>query len=348
MIGIAHVGGKYEIDHAQGGFLLNGADEIKTIGSAEIKIFLSPDYATQYPETWAGGITSLTTLAQATQMASLFVDVGFNRYFLNCFTWNATAADLWKFGTSPSFLQAEYDEMKALAEHLLTTYAGTGKQFILQSWESDWAYLGATDKTIRDVPPKRAQYMKAWMRARQQAVEDARRSIGQSNVSVLHAMEVNRVQDCYGDSSIARVCNDVLPFITVDMVSYSCYDSIYDLSVGGTTWGADAAGQIADIATRFSRAREVIGRAAPNSPIYLGEWGVAENELPALYDVGDIIDAVEAEGFLHSVYWQVWDNEIISGGDDPPNGNEDLRGFWCEKFDGTQSLAGAKISALLA
>jgi hypothetical protein len=118
-----------------------------------------------------------------------------------------------------------YCEMRDLATHLLKTYSGSGKVFLLGQWEADWVLLGAFEPE-RDVTPERAAGMVRYLEIRQRAVEDARHSVSHHDVWVAHYAEVNRPLDAK-DRGLRRMSNAVLPRVALDMVSYSAYDALW-------------------------------------------------------------------------------------------------------------------------
>ena len=118
-----------------------------------------------------------------------------------------------------------YTEMYALAAHLLTTYDGSGKVFLLGQWEADWVLIGAFEPE-REVDAGRAAAMTHYLQIRQQAVEDARRTVPHAKVWVGHYAEVNRPLDAK-ERGLRRMTNAVLPHVMLDMVSYSAYDALW-------------------------------------------------------------------------------------------------------------------------
>lgn len=118
-----------------------------------------------------------------------------------------------------------YAEMYALTAHLLTAYTGSGKLFLLGQWEADWVLIGAFAPE-REVEPARAAGMIRYLQLRQQAVEDARRTVAHTGVWVGHFAEVNRPLDAKV-RGLRRMTNGVLPHVTVDMISYSAYDALW-------------------------------------------------------------------------------------------------------------------------
>lgn len=347
IVGSAHVDAYYDVDHGTGHTLTNGIYSItQRVGLRAAKLFLSDAYATQYSGTWPGGITSLTSLSQAAPMSTVLADADLDTLFLNCFTFNDGSDDLWKFGFSdqPGYLAAEYAEMRALAEHLLTTYSGTGKTFVLQSWEGDWSLingLGAAGESqtpyseANYISPRTVEYMRAWLQTKINAIEDARRNTVYNDVRVLSAIELNRVRDVFYDHARRRIVNAVLPRISPDLVSYSAYDTILGPSY---TYYGDQATLLTNTATDIGLAVDTIRRAAPNSGVYLGEFGFAELELPVGYDAGvltaNILNTSEAKDLVYALYWTVFDNAIPT------------RGFYLEKPNGDLSQVGTYLAGL--
>lgn len=346
--GAAHDAGIYHVmTPGTGSFVLDGVELIKGLGFDAVKLFFSAQYATvDYAlESWSSTPTTLTQLAQTTEMATALGDATLKHYILNTFGFTTTGhADLWRFGiaANPTLLADEYNEVYALCQHLLTTYDGTGKTFVLSSWEGDWALQGNTDVDgFNDITGRRIDYMVAFFRARFQAIEQARRDFGQDDVRVLGALECNRVIDALNDPNIPRVVNRVLPRLrgAMDLVSYSAYDSVFDLSIGGGgAWYSSQAEMITAIQTKLPAAIQRLQDVA-GVPCIIGEWGLPEAEVPGGYVVGDLIQAVYdisvTESLPYHIYWQIFNNE--------PG-----RDFMLYRSNGTISLAGTKWQGLLS
>ncbi len=347
----AHTAGTYHVTTpGTGSFLLDGTELIKDLGFGGVKYFMSDKYASQdYTfDTWGAAPTTLKELAQKSQFATAFGDSTLKHYLLNCFTFvNDGTSDLWRFGfqDQTSFLQDEYDEIKELAEHLITTYANTGKTFVIQNWEGDWALMGtfvAADHAF--TTKKETDYMVAWLQTRQQAVEDARRNLGQTGVTVKCAVEVNRIVDAMTSPNMRRVLHDVLPRLSPDLVSWSAYDGIYNLgdTAGEGTFYTSEARLISKLQTKLNAGVNFL-QDLTDAEVYFGEWGVAENDLPVGYSDGNVIEAVYDVAtdleLPYDTYWQVFDNEGT-----PPSNS----GYWLYDDNGDLTEAGTKYQSLLA
>lgn len=341
--GCAHVGGKYWVNTpATGSFIKDGAKLIDDLGFGSIKLFLSDIYATDYSFDSLGTNTTLAQLAAHANFA--YAISRFDTVFLNCFVIaNQGHFDYWKFGyrTQTSYLDNEYDEIKALCDYLHATYAG--KTFYISTWEGDWSLLTAFDTAYTySISERRIALMTAYLRERVRAVDDSNAGNVGSGVSIHSAIEVNRVRDCLNDRNARRVLTQVLTRVRPSIVSYSAYDSVYTLQPGDSgSWHASAAAMLAAIPTRFSDAINMI-RDLSGRDVYVGEWGVPENVLPVGYSTADIIDAVnsalDAKSITHSIYWQIFDNEGV-----PPANS----GYWIYDDSGNLTDAGTKFQAIL-
>jgi hypothetical protein len=351
--GAAHDAGSYHVaTPGTGSFIRDGVELIKDIGFGAVKLFLSRNYATSdyaLESTWSGTPTTLTQLAQQPPMAAVLGDATLKHFILNSFGFTTLGdTDPWKFGLAfgnSDLLENEYTEIRAFAEHLLSTYNGDAKTFVIKNWEGDWSLQGSTvlDGTQYNARhSRREDLMIAFFRARWQAIVDARAAVA-SDCRVLHAIEVNRVTESLISPNAPRMIKRVLPRMRgmLDLVSYSAYDSVFDLSPGGTVWGSNAAAHLADINARLPAAIQALEEAA-DVPCMIGEWGIPENELPLGYSTADIVQTVfdigEDEEIVYHVYWQVFDNE----GTPPSN-----RGFWLYDDAGALTEAGTKWTALL-
>lgn len=88
---------------------------------------------------------------------------------------------------------------------MLRTYAGTGKTFIIQNWEGDWALRGSFDPDTKPTAAATAA-MIHWLTARQRGVALARAEFATSGARVFHACEVNLVRQAQveGAPSVIR------------------------------------------------------------------------------------------------------------------------------------------------
>ena len=344
--GATHASGDYGF--TQENFLVEGSKRISAFGPSAIFVYLSPEYRTRYPDkdaapSWpAGDLHSLTELAQTEPYKAVF-EMPFKVYVITAYSF-AVGDHIANFGTDPSLASQEEREFYELTRYLLTTYAGTGKTFILKHWEGDYAGLQGYS-TTKDIPTNMIDAMNIWLTARQHGVTRARNDAGDpSGVAVFHAVEVCRVLD-YSRLGLTRVINAVVPVVKPDMVSYSSYEAMLT--------GSDPASTTAVI----NEALNTIKSMAPdplslgNKRIFISEYGLFENEHPpdeVLWRTTAVLQTAQAAGLLAAFHWELYDNEChLSDSSDAPADaspgdplrptNSQCRGVWLVKPDGTTS-----------
>lgn len=336
-LGAAHVDGLYTVPNGSGTQFSDGCDAIWNLGLRTIKLYLTADYATDYTlqSSWSATPTTLTTLAQTTQFATQLARA-WDTVFLTTFTFANGTTNWWRADVAASKLSAEYTEIYNLAVHLLTTYAGTGRRFVLQTWEGDWALMDSTVVTTV-VDPKFVDRYAAFLGVRQKAVEDARKA-SPSDVQVLNAVEVNRVLDSVANPDRKRILRHLAGRIRPDMVSWSAYDGTI-VDQGG--WGASQAAWEAATVPVIRKAFAAIKAAFPGVPLYVGEFGFPEEEVPGDHSIAQMLNTClyefECAGVDTALFWQVFDNEQGGGGEGT------YRGYWMKKPNGDVSASGLAI-----
>ncbi|WP_309119138.1 hypothetical protein [Paenibacillus sp.] len=321
IVGVSHVHGLYHFSDSQD-FLNEGADAVAELGSRVVKLWFTPRYAEDYPNyngaaPWpAAG--SMVELAQTPYYDAVFRK-DFHTYILEAYEFPDT---YWQDGLSDEERVRVREEFFSFAKHLMTTYRGTGKTFVLQNWEGDNAIGENPDAAS-------VRGMIDWLHARQDGIERARAELsGDSDVAVYGAAEVNWVSKAR-DGAVT-VTNDVLPHTRMDLYSYSIYDAGVPV---------DPAALAANLDYLRSKAPDSGVFGANN--IYIGEFGLPENglgaELQQLH-VRQVVDAAIAWGVRYAVYWQLYCNEARQSYADRPS-NYSVMGYWLIRPDGTKSPA---------
>lgn len=339
-LGIAHVAGKYTYPAGSGTQVSDGGSAIRTAGYPTVKFYCGVGYATDYQlETWSSSPTTCTAVAQTTEMAA---ELGraWHTVILTCFTFANGATNWWRVQPTSAKMAAEYTELYNLVVHLRNTYNGTGRRFVIQQWEGDWAYMDASGAPETYVAREIADRYVAFLGTRRRAIHDAVAATA-SDCQVLFAVEVNRVAEARTKPHMRRILRDVIQRVQPDVISYSAYDTTTPDGIG---YGASYAAWEAAVIPMFAKALRQIQLACPGVPIQIGEFGFPEGaELPEGRSVADHINAVHAvalaAGVVDFIYWQWADNEETSPG--VP------RGYWIIKPDGTASGAGTAMAALL-
>jgi hypothetical protein len=320
VVGVSHVAGKYNF--TDGDFLNEGAGVLHEMGCRIIKVWMTA-LKRSYPfnSNWPK-VDSLAEMAKTDYFRKLF-DHPFDTYILEAFA-PARKDDYWLAGMSPVQVGIEKHAMMELTTHLLDTYKDTGKTFILQNWEGDWAIRGGAPGS--DPTPTAVKGMIDWFNARQEGVDAARKAAGERGVRVLHAAEVNRVGRAMKKDGGVTVTNDVLPHTHCDLYSYSAWDV--------PTHEPD----------KFAAALDYLASKAPGGKqkIYVGEFGAPENVVGSAEKQRDRVQsAVETAmkwGAKYAVYWELYCNEFKEGKPKPTGRpkNDDMRGFWLIRPDGSR------------
>ena len=168
------------------------------------------------------------------------------------------------------------------------------------------------------------QGMIDWINARQAGVRRARQEVGEHNVDVLHAAEVNFLGAAMAGN--VTMTNDVIPSTRCDLYSYSSWD------IGFTPQALTAA-------------LDYLKSKAPDSDrfgaadVYLGEFGAAKGAInpngQRFERIRQLLEAALGWGVRYAVYWEVFSNEPIAPYVGRPT-NDDLRGYWLIRPDGVK------------
>lgn len=334
VLGICHVDGKYFLTHED--FLDEGADQVLATGSKVLKIYLTPG---KYPwnSNWPNNIRDLRELVQTPYYQSVF-SKPFTTYVLTAYS-IGMGDNYWTHSISDEQKAGETRQFHDLSQYLLTTYKGTGKTFVLQQWEGDWAIRG-DHQPAYDVSYEPDQTaingMIQWINARQAGIVAARNEVKDTDVHVYGALEANLVEASMAGKP--GVINSVLPHTTVDLASYSSYISLQ--SPGRLEKAVDFIAANLPPTAAFGQ--------NPHS-VYLGELGYPENGDEGVEGVNQRLNSVfavvKSRGVKWVLYWDVYCNELrktpTTGPATPPVNGEDaaVMGFWMVKPDGRPGMA---------
>lgn len=332
VVGVAHAAGRYSFTEED--YLNEGADQVLALGSRVLKVFLVPEQVEKhYPfhSDWTPWPADVVELARHPYFRKLFAKP-FSTFLLVVTPVEGRVRFL--DGMSPEEVAVERDQLQRLAAYLLSTYAGTGKTFVLQNWEGDHLlYDGLAPGEAPNAV--RVRGMIDWWRARQEGVRRARAECGTEGVEVYHAAEVNDLGRAMKGEVTAA--NDVVPWIDADLYSYSSWDVGFEPAA-------------------LRRALDHLEAKAPPSErfgernLYLGEFGMAtDHGLPEDLRperIRRLLETALAWGVRYAVYWEVYCNESQTDYGGRPR-NVDLRGFWLVRPDGTRARMWDDLAAQL-
>lgn len=319
-LGVTHTDPRYSFTDRN--VLNEGAERLQELGTRVMKVwFHRCDEQYAQHSTWPT-FDSPVERARHSYFRELF-DRPFDTFVLSAYSEQPGVGEhYFRDGVSDEQYGTEVRQFCELTKHLLRTYDGTEKTFVLQHWEGDWAILGSYDRA-EEPTDAAVQGMVQWLAARQQGVRKARREV-ESDVTVLHAAEVNLVRSAMTDGD-RRVVNAVLPETTVDLVSYSAYDAQAEGFVPenpNEQWQGSATPP-----EHVALIRETLDYVAAQAPtpddyvrerlrdgernVYVGEYGHHEADgTKAQTHLGRVMTDVALDwGARWVIYWQLYDNE---------------------------------------
>ena len=333
--GVTHINGAYSFTDEN--TLIEGARRILELGCRSIKLStLRPEstYALGAPwePTWSGApLAVVQSPPFAEVLAMPFTTI-------NLWAYSAGRSEhYWNAGPiTPQQAEDEAEQFYRLAAYLLNNYRGSEKTFILSHWEGDWAIRGNSDAT-KDPSPEAFAGMRDWLTARQAGVDRARHEYGDSErlkCTVLHAAEVNLVKQALPQHGRRPgVATDVLPYVPLDMVSYSAYDSQHEID----TFPAAMAFLAEHMPPKDGTDQRLGGRVGR---VFVGEYGFPENhphvEQGLLPMVENVLRTATESGCRWTFFWQLYCNEPLRR---PVEKNDDCRGFWLVRRDGSETPA---------
>ncbi|CAK9089659.1 unnamed protein product [Durusdinium trenchii] len=247
------------------------------------------------------------------------------------------AAGYWVQGITEEQEAEEELQFYEAAAFFLETYPH--KTFVFTNCEGDWEIRGGLG--VQRAPHEAAfASMARWLQARQAGVTRARQRHRMPGAAgnVYLAGEVNLVAESLFEGK-PNVVNRVLPFVQLDMVSYSSYDTQQDL-------------REFEAALRYLASQHNRSAWSPNgmSALMLGEFGLPQSKmtLPDItYILGNVINSALAMGVSYILFWETFCNECLPGpgcGADgrcrekvPVTEVDRLNGFWLVWPDGTKA-----------
>ena len=297
LLGTQAIGGRYQFTAEEP--LLESAKLIAELGSGIMKFSISKQAS--FGQTKANvrgsnpGLKTLAEIAAKEPTHRAVLDMPFTHVFIWAypFTTHGSAGTF-----KPAERDLEYREMFDLTTHLLRTYSGSGKKFYLGHWEGDW-HLRPHFDPKQPFPSPFGDNFIAWLKVRQQAIDDAKRDTPHQNVEVWHYTEANLVEPFLkGGQCLA---NDILPQVDVDFVSYSCYDSLQR----GIRDDLHAA--LDHLESKLKPKPGISGKR-----VFIGEYGFPARryspEVQNKKSIETMIAAIEW-GCPFVLYWELYDNE---------------------------------------
>ncbi|MFW6436273.1 MAG: hypothetical protein ACOCYZ_01405 [Halococcoides sp.] len=175
VLGVAHLDGRYHLTDDP--FLIEGAKTVAEVGSNVLRLWLDfPAWYYPYNHDWQAEYDSMADVASESAFRAVF-EMDFSTYLLT-----ATANHRWPRnyfcdGVTGREANQESERFEDLTRHLMTICDGTGKTFVLQDSEADYAAVpdGDASQTLTD---RAVRGLTRYYEARQAGVEAGRRAVG--------------------------------------------------------------------------------------------------------------------------------------------------------------------------
>ncbi|MFA6185993.1 MAG: hypothetical protein WC770_02110 [Phycisphaerae bacterium] len=332
VIGSSHVRGCYYFGKED--FLNEGADRLLEMGAGVIKVWFyngeeTPDVMYPYNSKWPKA-NSLVEGAKLPYWKKLF-NKPFTTYILQVMAMNKQDY-YWLTGMTADDMRDEEQQFYELTKHFLITYKNTGKTFIFAHHEGDW-HLRDKHDFETEAPQIRLKNMVKWLQARQNGVNRARADVGMHGVKVYNAAEVVNVIKSIKEGQ-ANMVNSVIPYVKLDLIAYSAWDS----TVIGGIHPAEEITTALDYIAKNAQDSKYFG----NKNVFISEYGLPENDDGDKQAVVKVVRNVTEKGLAwgcpYIVYWQLYCNEAKADIKVPVKSNDEVRGFWLIKPDGTKSV----------
>ncbi|MDR2774699.1 MAG: hypothetical protein LBC19_08165 [Tannerella sp.] len=177
------------------------------------------------------------------------------------------------------------------------------EKFYIGHWEGDWLLLGSFSFTQERIDPVRIQGMIDWYNIRQKAIDDAVNATV-SDTEVFQCLELNRVIPAM-ENRFDQVVNKVLPYVDVDYVSYSSWES----TNGGYEYQElkNTLFNTLDYIEKNMKAKERL----KGKRVFIGEYGFPQYDYPGkqAYCSLNVMKAGIEWGCPFILYWEMYDNE---------------------------------------
>jgi hypothetical protein len=305
VVGTQTIGAGSQYKFTEKPVLIETAERILAMGSNVLKITLNPVLQdAETPENFRQA-SPLTLASQETTISTL-LDMNFTYHLL----WVTTPRVDWTDGMSEEELDMEYHSVRELAEYFRDHFKGTGKKFYIGHWEGDWLLLGHTDNTQERIDPVRIQGMIDWYNIRQKAVDDAVNAVV-SDVEVFQYLELNRVTPAMKKGA-DRIVNKVLPYVDVDYISYSSWEStIEELQEKGYDY--QELKEYLFNALDYIEKNMKVKERVKGKRVFIGEYGFPQSDgfypEKQAHCALNVMKAGIEWGCPFILYWEIYDNE---------------------------------------
>eukprot|EP00051_Salpingoeca_urceolata_P024231 m.423115 g.423115 ORF g.423115 m.423115 type:complete len:560 (-) comp20207_c0_seq4:42-1721(-) len=346
--------------------LLDGAHVLAGTGSKVIKVAtfnpraMYPFNSPAWPDDSA--FDSLLSMVSHPYYKTLWSMPEFETYILIAYSTVGGPAggsiSYWTRGITEAQAAEETRQFHAAAAFLHRTYPN--KTFVFENWEGDWASRGGSYNASKPATDLALNSMRTWLAARQHGITLAREQVRTERHQpitptatqgrIFFSAEVNLVEASRTKGE-PNMINRVIPYIQLDMVSYSSYDTEKSP---------------ANFRAALGYLQEQHNRTVHSPPgpaaVFVAEYGMGENTAPnstIATTVQIVVNEALTFGCSYIMYWETLDNECtgqIAGcaagrchdSKHPVTDPKHLHGFWLVRPDGTKAWPYTYLSGKIA
>lgn len=305
VLGTHSIAGRYQFTNESK--LMEIAKHTRGMGSNILKISLGK----RSPKSYGMPEKKVETTLELFQSIPDYKEV-FDMDFKYIFAWVHSLTDVkWKQRINKAEEKKLYDEMFEFASYLLKEYNNSGKTFMIGNWEGDWLLHSGFNRNM--TPSKtHVKNMTKWFQIRQKAIDDAKRKVKHTNVSIYHYIEVNLVlKGMQGETCISK---EILPKVDVDFVSYSSYEAIKNKTFQEKKMALEEVFTYIEEQLKPKKGLPFKRRA------YLGEYGYhANSKKPKTFqkqfdETKEIMQIALELNIPFALHWQMYNNEYDKNG----------------------------------
>lgn len=353
-IGVTHSQGCYHLTNKP--FLLEGAETLsKKLGTRVIKLALfDPAYNYPWNSQWDVPFNSIVDIARHRYFDQVF-RMDFDTYVLVAYSVQPLdeahePADWWRGSYSVERAARESQQFYEVALYLSQTFGN--KTFILANGHGDWAMRGGVDWEMKKLPTRAAiSNMIGWLGARQAGVERARKEAATKGYTgvVWHAVELDLVKNTWlsQEENVAKfgtVVNRVLPHVRLDMISYAATDTQQEP-------------ELFRKALQHIKAQHNRSNGSPNPAIFVGEYGLAQNDASAAAvekTMEDVLFLSNEFKLPYVLFNSLYDHKLHSKSqagrcsDETVSNASLLKGHWLVRPDGSEAWPYGFLHSLVA
>ena len=363
VVGATNWGGLYNFTEMD--YLNEGANFVANdLGSSVYKVSLANHYKEMYPfnTNWGtDSINSMTDLAKSPAYSELFSNSKIKTYVLIAYEfvycpWEKVITENYELSDLEIYYEYVRTEFANLTRHLLTSYMGTDKVFILSNWEGDNAYGAIYDMCTTDEQrQKLTDAYVGYINARQDGIIRGRKEVSSNTTTKVYGnFEINHIgQNITYVPNRWRLIDVAVPYTYCDLYSISDWYSYLQDESGNYLFPLESL-----LDQLYSAAQSNLNYTNPSQypknpdfdgkkNIMITEFGYDENTDSMFNEkIQHEIETAIEWGVYKLVYWGAYSNVRLVAGTERPK-NEEVQGLWLVKPDGTFSDAFWYIKSLI-